>query len=59
MILTTLFIMLLVVIFMMVAFAVLALTVGGTLGIFLFGYDILCVIFIVWIVKKIRNRKRR
>ncbi len=58
MILTTLFIVLLVVVFMTVAFAILALTVGGTLGVFLFGYDILCIIFIVWIIKKIRKRKR-
>ena len=37
---------------------VLAITVGGSIGIVVFGDVIICVLIIVWIIKHIANKKK-
>lgn len=37
---------------------VLAITVGGSIGVIVFGDVIICVLIIVWIIKRIANKKK-
>ena len=41
-----------------VVMTVLAITVGGSIGIVVFGDVIICVLIIVWIIKRIANKKK-
>ena len=41
-----------------VVMTVLAITVGGSIGIVVFGDVIICVLIIVWIIKHIANKKK-
>ena len=50
---------LLITLLILVAVAILAISVGGAAFIIVFGDVIVCVIFIVWIMKRIARRKRR
>lgn len=37
---------------------VLAITVGGSIGVIVFGDVIICVLIIVWIIKRIAKKKK-
>lgn len=41
-----------------VAMTVLAITVGGSIGIVVFGDVIICVLIIIWIIKRIATKKK-
>lgn len=53
-----LFIGLLLALVFTVVMTVLAITVGGSIGIVVFGDVIICVLIIVWIIKRIANKKK-
>ena len=53
-----LFIGLLLALVFAVVMTVLAFTVGGSIGIVVFGDVIICVLIIVWIIKHIANKKK-
>lgn len=42
----------------LVLFAVLALSIGGTAFIIVFGDVIVCVLAIIWIIKRLSNRRK-
>lgn len=53
-----LFIGLLLALVFAVVMTVLAIAVGGSIGIVVFGDVIICVLIIVWIIKRIANKKK-
>ena len=53
-----LFIGLLLALVFAVVMTVLSITVGGPIGIVVFGDVIICVLIIVWIIKRIANKKK-
>lgn len=53
-----LFIGLLLALVFAVVMTVLSITVGGSIGIVVFGDVIICVLIIVWIIKRIANKKK-
>ena len=54
-----LFTILLIVVLALVAIVLTAIAIGGSAFIIVFGDVIVCIIFLVWIMKKLINRKRR
>lgn len=52
-----LFTILLIILVILAALAIIVLSLGGTLGFILFGDLIVCILFIVWIMKRL-HRKR-
>ena len=42
----------------LILFAVLALSIGGTAFIIVFGDVIVCVLAIIWIIKRLTNRRK-
>lgn len=53
-----LFIGLLLALVFAVVMTVLSIMVGGSIGIVVFGDVIICVLIIVWIIKRIANKKK-
>ena len=53
-----LFIGLLLALVFAVVMTVFAITVGGSIGIVVFGDVIICVLIIIWIIKRIANKKK-
>ena len=53
-----LIILLSLIVLVLIAITVIVFTVGGALGIILFGDVIVCIVFLVWIIKKLIFRKK-
>lgn len=53
-----LFIILLITLLVLAAIAILAISLGGAAVVILFGDVILCMLFIVWIIKRLIKRKK-
>lgn len=53
-----LIILLSLIVLVLIAITIIVFTVGGALGIILFGDVIVCIVFLVWIIKKLIFRKK-
>ena len=54
-----LFTILLITLIILVILTVLAVSVGGALGIVLFGDVLVCIILLIWAIKRLARRRRR